>query len=331
MDVANASLYDGGSAMAEAVIMATAATNRSKIIIAETVNPLHRQVVDTYHAARPVEILTVRRANGQIDLEHLKSLVNDQTACVVISQPNLYGMLEDIQSIEPIVHAVGAKLILSVEPVAQLVLTTPGELGVDIVCGEGQPLGIPMSFGGPTFGFFAVKKELIRLLPGRLAARTTDVDGKPGYVLTLQTREQHIRRDKATSNICTNQAFCATMATAYLSLLGKEGMKEVALLSMERAQYFANAISKYDGFSLYWNGPFVRELAIRTPKPAKEIIAAMVERHGILPGVDAGQWDESLRNCLIVAFTEKRTFAEIDQFVTLLSHFSTANVAETVA
>ena len=191
--------------------------------------------------------------------------------------------------------------------------------------GEGQPLGISVSFGGPLLGFFAVKKDLVRSMPGRLSGRTTDVDGNPGFTLVLQTREQHIRREKATSNICTNQALCATTAAVYLTLLGKTGLRRVALLSSEKAHQAAEAITALDGFELYYNQPFVREFAVRTPKPAQQIILAMVER-SILPGIDAGRWYKGLDDCLIVALTEKRTGEEIGRLVDGLKELSTSGV-----
>jgi len=209
---------------------------------------------------------------------------------------------------------VGGKLIMAVDMIAQALLKTPGEYGADITVAEGQPLGIPVSFGGPLLGMFAVKKDLVRFMPGRLVARTKDVEGKPGYVLTLQTREQHIRREKATSNICTNQALCATTASVYLSLLGKEGLRQVALLSTERAHAAAERIFSVEGFTPYFSGPFVREFAVKTPRPATDIILAMLEK-GIVPGVDAGRWYQGMDNCMIVAATEKRTDAEIDRLI----------------
>ncbi|MCM2272952.1 MAG: aminomethyl-transferring glycine dehydrogenase subunit GcvPA, partial [candidate division Zixibacteria bacterium] len=206
MDIANASMYDGASAAAEAVIISTAVTKRHKVVIAESVNPLYREVIHTYLSGRNVEIVTVPLKNGVTDLGKLEDLVDEKTACVLIGQPNFFGMLEEIEPVEKIIHKVGGKLILHVDLVAQALLTTPGDYGADIAIAEGQPLGISVSYGGPLLGVFAVKKDMVRFMPGRIAARTKDLDGKTGFVLTLQTREQHIRREKATSNICTNQA-----------------------------------------------------------------------------------------------------------------------------
>ena len=230
-----------------------------------------------------------------------------------------------VEQVEEIIHKVGGKLIMAIDPIAQAIIKTPGDYNADIVIGEGQPLGIPVSFGGPLLGFFAAKKELVRYMPGRIAARTKDVDGKEGFVLTLQTREQHIRREKATSNICTNQALCATAASIYMTLMGKEGLKDVALLSAEKAQQTAARIYNIEGLSPYFKGPFVREFTVKTTIPAVEVILSMVKEK-VLPGIDAGRWFKGLDNCLIVALTEKRTNEEIDRFVNSLKELSRSGV-----
>ncbi len=325
MDVANASMYDGASAAAEAVNISTGITKRHKVVIAETVNPLYREVITTYLQGRHLEIVSAPMKDGVTDLNRLEDIVDEQTACVLIGQPNFFGLLEDVEPVEKIIHKVGGKLIMAVDLVSQALLKTPGELGADFCIAEGQPLGIPVSFGGPLLGVFAAKKENVRFMPGRIVARTKDVDGKTGFVLTLQTREQHIRREKATSNICTNQALCATAASVYLSLLGKTGLKKVALLSAERAHKAAEQISRLDGFEMFFKGPFVREFAVKTPFPATEIILAMLEK-GFLPGVDASRWYKGIGNCLIVALTEKRSEAEINGLVAGLKELKTSGV-----
>jgi glycine dehydrogenase subunit 1 len=261
-----------------------------------------------------MQIVTAPMSSGVTDSGRLTEIVDNQTACVIVGQPNFFGQLEDLTSIAEAIHSVGGKLVAIVDPIAQAILKTPAECGADIVVGEGQPLGIPMSFGGPLLGFFAARKELIRSLPGRIVGRTTDVDGRDGFVLTLQTREQHIRRDKATSNICTNQALCATTAAVYMSLLGKTGLKQAALLSAEKAQTVAQRLCELDGFELWFDGPFVREVAIRTKLPAKQIIQKLTALN-ILPGIDAGRWYPGFENCLILATTEKRTDQEIDRLI----------------
>ena len=325
MEVANASMYDGATAAAEAMVMAMRINGRDKLVVSETVNAVYREVIQTYVSGREVELVTVPMKDGVTDMEKLKDAVDDKTACVLISQPNFFGLLEDVEAVGEIVHAVGGTFVMNVEPISQAVLKKPSECGADIVVGEGQPVGIPLSFGGPLVGFFAARKELARQMPGRISGRTQDVDGKPGFTLILQTREQHIRREKATSNICTNQALCATAAAIYMTLLGKQGLKRVALLSMERAQKLAEKIAATDGFELYFDGPFVREFAIKTPIPAQDVIQSMLDKN-ILPGIDAGRWYKGMENCLIVAATEKRTDDEIDRFVDGLKELRNSGV-----
>jgi len=312
MEVANASLYDGATAVAEAVLLAFRATRRDRAVVSETVNPVYREVTKTYLRGRDIELVTIPMKAGLSDYERIESALDDKTACLMVAQPNFFGLLEDADIASKLAHKVGGKLIMSVDPIAQALLMTPGEIGADIVIAEGQPLGMPLSFGGPLLGLIAARKELVRNLPGRIVGRTTDVDGKEGFVLTLQTREQHIRREKATSNICTNQALCATIATVYLTLMGKRGLKQAALLSAERAQQTQTSICGVEGYEPYFDGPFVREFPIRTPVPAQEVVSKMTEK-GILAGVDAGRWFEGMDSCLIVAATEKRTTSEITQ------------------
>ncbi|HOP07850.1 MAG TPA: aminomethyl-transferring glycine dehydrogenase subunit GcvPA [candidate division Zixibacteria bacterium] len=310
MEVANASMYDGATASAEALLMAARVTRRDKLVVSETVSPLFRDVIATYLSGRDMELVVVPMLDGHTDLDGLKSQVDDKTAAVLIAQPNFFGLIEEAEAVAEIAHNIGAKLVMAVDPISQALLKTPAECGADIVVGEGQPLGMPLSYGGPLLGFFAARKDLVRQVPGRIASRTKDVDGRDGFVLTLQTREQHIRREKATSNICTNQALCATTAAVYLTLMGRQGLKQVALLSAERAQETARAMFALGNFEPYFEGPFVREFAVKTPIPAKQIIQDMVES-GVLPGIDAGRWYRSLPNCLIVAATEKRTAQDI--------------------
>ena len=312
MDVANASLYDGASALAEAVILAVRATQRSKVVVAESVNPLYREVLTTYLSGREVECVTLPLTEGRCHPDQLGKMIGPDVAAVAVAQPNFLGLLEEIEMIGEKAHGAGAKFICAVDPIVQAILKPAGECGADIVVGEGQPLGLPLAFGGPLLGFFAARKDLVRMIPGRLVGRTTDVEGREGFVLTLQTREQHIRRDKATSNICTNQALCATTAAAYLSLLGKEGLRRVALLSAEAAQAAAASLGRVEGVELYFGkAPFVREFAVKLPIPARQVVLALVER-GVLPGIDAGRWYAGMGDCLIVAATEKRTAEEIE-------------------
>ncbi len=310
MDVANASMYDGATAAAEACLMAAKATRRKKVLVSEAVNPLYREVIATYFSGRELALVTIPMEKGRTSFSRLEEAIDKDTAGVLISQPNFFGLLEEVTEISELIHKAGGLLLVSVDPIAQALLTPPGEYEANIVTGEGQPLGLPLSFGGPLLGFFAAKKNLIRSIPGRIAARTKDVDGKTGFVLVLQTREQHIRREKATSNICTNQALCATAASVYLTLMGKTGIKNVALLSMEKAHQAAEAIYALDGFEPYFDAPFVREFAVKTPIPAAVIIERMAS-HNILAGIDAGRWYKDMDDCLLVAGTEKRTDEEI--------------------
>ncbi len=318
MDVANASMYDGGSAAAEAITLSVGSKGKSKVLISETVNPLFRQVIDTYISGRDIEVVLIPQKNGITDLDKLENSIDDNTACVLLSQPNFFGLLEDIEAAGEMIHKSGGFLIAAVDPISAALLKTPGDCGVDIVVGEGQPLGIPLNFGGPLLGFFAVKEKLIRNIPGRLAARTVDTDGKPGFVLTLQTREQHIRRNKATSNICTNQALCATTALVYMTLMGKVGLRQVALLSMDKTHRIAEKICSLNGYEQYFDGPYLREVAIKTPVPAKEIIDKLIYKNNILPGIDVGRFYYGMENCLLLSATEKRTESEIEALVKAL-------------
>ncbi|MFZ5981446.1 MAG: aminomethyl-transferring glycine dehydrogenase subunit GcvPA, partial [Candidatus Zixiibacteriota bacterium] len=298
---------------------------RNRVVISAAVSPLYREVIKTYLSGKEVDLVTVPLADGRTDLAKLEDTIDENTACVLLAQPNFFGLLEEVDAVEKMIHPVDGLLLLAVDPIAQAILKTPAEYGADIALGEGQPLGMPLSFGGPLLGFFAANKKLIRTMPGRIAARTKDVDGKPGFVLTLQTREQHIRRDKATSNICTNQALCATTAAVYISLLGKTGIKQVALLSAEKARKTADRIAKLDGYELYFKAPFVREFAVKTPRPAKEVIETLLKKN-ILAGVNAGRWYEGLDDCLIIALTEKRTETQINNLVESLKELAASNV-----
>jgi glycine dehydrogenase subunit 1 len=321
MDIANASMYDGASAAAEAVHLAINHTKRNRILISETINPLFRDVIKTYLSGLKIEIVIVPSRDGLTDYDRLKELIGDSIAGVVLSQPNFFGLIENVEVVAEMIHRVGGLMITAVDPISAALLKSPAECGADIAIGEGQPLGIPLNFGGPLLGFFAAKRELMRLLPGRIVARTVDEAGNPGFVLTLQTREQHIRREKATSNICTNQALCATTATVYLSLLGKVGLKRVALLSMEKTHKAVSAISMIVGYKPYFAGNYIREIAIKTPVPAKNIIENCINKHEVLPGIDLGRFYPNMKDGLLMAVTEKRTDEEINMLVKSLKDF----------
>ena len=254
MDVANASIYDGASSLAEAVLMAHSVTGRDVIALSRGVNPLYRQVVETYAEGPGLKLKSVALGDGVTDLDALGKSVTPKTAAVVVQYPNFFGCLEDVKAAGDIAHAAGALLIVVADPVNLGLLTPPGALGADIVVGEGQGLGVPMSYGGPNLGVFAAKQELVRRMPGRLVGATVDVDGQRGFVLTLQTREQHIRREKATSNICTNVALCALMATVYVAIMGKRGLRKVGELSVAKAHYAAKTFAAIPGVRLRYVG-----------------------------------------------------------------------------
>ena len=318
MDVANASIYDGASSLAEAALMAHAVTERSEIVLARGVNPLYRRVVATYCDGPGIRLRDVPAPDGILDLAAAGKLVTKKTAALVVQSPNFYGILEDVAAAAELAHAAGALLIVVADPVNLGVLEGPGRLGADIAVGEGQGLGVPMSFGGPNLGVFAVKAALVRRMPCRLVGATVDRDGARGFVLTLQTREQHIRRAKATSNICTNVALCALMATIYLATLGKQGLQRVGELSTAKAHYAADQLTRIPGVSLRFAQPFFKEFTLRLPKSPTSVVARLAKRR-ILPGVPLKTYDRTLADSLLVAVTEQRTKDEIDAFAGALA------------
>ncbi len=320
MDVANASLYDGATALAEACQLSHAHNRKSEFLIAGTLNPNYKMVVDTACAGRKLVFKSFINEEGTCNLEELAANISDKTSAVIVQHPNAYGNLEDVYEIEKIAHSKGALLIVSVDPISLGILQAPGTYNADIVVAEGQPFGIPMSYGGPYLGLFATKQELVRKIPGRLSGVTVDSEGVQSYVLTLQTREQQIKREKATSNICTNQGLFMLTATIYLSLMGKEGIKEVAEQSFAKAHYFAEKVKQIPGFSLLNDKPFFREFLLMTPvAPAKIIEEA--EKQGILGGIDTAKFPDCKLG-LLVAFTEKRTVAEMDKYLDFLKQFA---------
>jgi len=318
MDVANASLYDGGSSLAEGVLMAHAVTGRDGIVLSRGVNPLYRQVVETYVEGPSLRISSSPLADGITDGDALKKAVTDKTAAVVVQYPNFFGCLEDVKGAAEIAHAAGALLIVVADPVNLGLLEPPGALGADLVVGEGQGLGVPMSFGGPNLGVFAAKQELVRRMPGRLVGATVDLDGQRGFVLTLQTREQHIRREKATSNICTNVALCALMATIYVSIMGKRGIRKVGELSVAKAHYAATAFSRVPGVRLRFGAPFFKEFTLQLPKAPDRVVKRLAKDR-ILAGLPLKAFDRQYKDCLLVAVTEKRTREEIDAYAAALA------------
>ncbi|MGH7268511.1 MAG: aminomethyl-transferring glycine dehydrogenase subunit GcvPA [Candidatus Rokuibacteriota bacterium] len=317
MDVTNASIYDGGSALAEAALMAHGITDREQILVSAALSPLARRVAVTYCAGPRLPIRTVPWTDGVTDLDALRKAVTEKTAAVMIQYPNFFGCLEDLDAAAAIAHDKGALLVVSVDPIALGLLRPPGEAGADIVVGEGQPLGSPTTYGGPYLGLFACRKELVRRMPGRLVGATVDTSGRRGFVLTLQTREQHIRREKATSNICTNVALVALAATIYLALMGKEGLRKVATLSTARAHYAADVLGRVPGVAPRFGAPFFKEFVLKLPKSPDRVLRALRKRK-ILGGVGLGQFDRALKDSLLVAVTESRTRAEIDRYAEAL-------------
>lgn len=317
MDISNASLYDGATAIGEAVIMAMSINNRKKAIVSNAVHPNYRQVLRTYVAGFDIEVVESPYTAGVTDVGQLKNMLDETVSCVVVQYPNFFGSIEPLQALADAVHAAGALLIVSVDPISLGLLTPPGAYGADIVVGEGQPLGISAGFGGPFLGLFACRKEYMWKMPGRVVGETVDADGNRAFTLTLQTREQHIRREKATSNICTNQALIALAATVYLSALGKNGLRQVAELSFQKAHYAQKEICSRAGYSVPWQVPFFKEFVIKCDKPVAEINEKLLE-NGILGGLDLGKYYPELENHVLLCVTERRRKDEIDRLVELL-------------
>ena len=313
MDVANASVYDGGTALYEACQMALMATRRGRIVMDGGVNPVYRKMLYTYTANLSIDFAEVPVTRGQSDRDHIFDALDDDTAAVILQNPNFFGVIDDHEDIVRHCHNKGILVIQSVYPIAMSVLKPPGDIGVDIVTGEGQSLGIPLSFGGPYLGFMATRDKLLRRLPGRLVGRTVDAEGRGAFVLTLQAREQHIRREKATSNICTNEALCALRAHIYLSLLGKEGLKEVANLCYAKAHYAKERFDAISGVEVMKSSPTFNEFTIRVDGDAGELAEKLIER-GIAPGLPLGRFYKGMESHLLVAVTEKRTKYEISTF-----------------
>jgi glycine dehydrogenase subunit 1 len=314
MDVANASLYDGATAATEAVLMSLAATRRTaRVVTTSAVHPEYRQVLETYLANRETEVVTVDAPHGMLTPEALAEAIDDQTACVLVQHPNFFGNLEQVNRLAEITHAAGALFIVAVDPMSLGLLKRPGDYGADIVVAEGQGLGNPMSFGGPFLGIMACREKFLRGMPGRVTGQTTDRHGNRCWVLTLQTREQHIRREKATSNICTNQGLLALRATIYLSLMGPEGMREAGDLCLRKAHYAAQQLCADDRFELAFPGPFFKEFVVRDSRNRVEELVSTALDSGLMAGIPLGRWYPHLEDCLLVTVTERRTRAEIDR------------------
>jgi glycine dehydrogenase subunit 1 len=319
MDVSNASLYDGGSAVAEAVLMALAVTGRSgNVLVAQSVHPEYRRTLETYLANLDARIVTLPTPGGFLDPDDVKRAVDDQTICVIAQHPNFFGCLEEVEALAAAAHSKGALFIVSFDPISLGLLKRPGQYGADIAIAEGQCLGNIMSYGGPYLGILACRQEYVRKMPGRIVGQTVDHHGKRCWVLTLQTREQHIRREKATSNICTNQGLMALKATVYLTALGPEGLRETAELCTRKAHYAAEQLAQVPGLQLRFNRPFFKEFTIQSAAPVPALLAQL-PRAGYHAGLPLGRWYQELANCFSVAVTEKRTRAEIDGLVSRLA------------
>jgi glycine dehydrogenase subunit 1 len=317
LEVSNASLYDGGTALFEAALTAMRVTRRSKIVVDTSVNALWREMLATYTANLDAELVTVEHESGRANREAIARAVDDRTAAVLCQNPSFFGCLDDLSDVAETAHAAKALLVTATYPIALGIVKTPGEMGADIAVGEGQCLGLPMAFGGPWLGFMAATKKCMRKMPGRMAGRTVDADGNEGFVLTLQAREQHIRREKATSNICTNQGLCALGAIVYLSLLGKQGLADLARLNADLGAYAAEKLTAGKARLRFPDAPVFNEFVLQLPRPAGQVAADLLQR-GIAAGIPLGRWHGQMGDCLLVAVTESRTAAEIDAYAEAL-------------
>ncbi|MBN1794647.1 MAG: aminomethyl-transferring glycine dehydrogenase subunit GcvPA [Candidatus Omnitrophica bacterium] len=327
MPVANASLYDGASACAEAAILALRAQGKNRVALARSLNPFYARTVATYLKGLGTEIVEIPYTEGgQVDTGCLADIAGT-VSCVIVQSPNFFGVIEDMKAIGEIIHDTDALFVASVNPVSLGVLAPPGECGADIAVGDVQVFGNTLSFGGPYAGFFAVAAALMRKIPGRVCGMTQDREGRRGFVLTLQTREQHIRREKATSNICTNEALCTLASCVYLSLLGRQGIEELARLNVQKAHYACEVLSAIDGVTPYFSGPFFNEFVITLDSAIPlDALEERMLKQGILPGLRLGRFFSDLERCLLVCVTEARTREEIDRFAAALKQILKENL-----
>lgn len=317
MEIANASLYDGGTALYEAAMVAMRVTGRRKIVVDEGVNPVYRKILYAYTKNLNIEFAEIPVSHGQSARKDMFKYFDDKTAAVILQNPNFFGAIDDHSDIIENAHSAGALAVESVYPISLGMLKNPREMGADIATGEGQSMGLPLSFGGPYLGFMAVKKEFARKIPGRIVGATVDKEGRRGFVLTLQAREQHIRREKATSNICSNEALCALRALIYLSSLGKEGLRELAELNYDKAEYAKAVLGKIKGVEVKKSSPTFNEFTVLLPKDAGEAVEKMVA-HNFLAGLPLGRYYKGMEKYLLVAVTEKRTKEEIENYAKAL-------------
>jgi glycine dehydrogenase subunit 1 len=314
--VSNASLYDGATACAEAAIMAVDSTRRNTILVSETVHPETRQVLKSYMHSRDIKMVEIPMADGVTDPEMLKKLIDADSAAVIVQNPNFFGIVEDFTEIEKITHGNKSLLVSSVDPISLAILKKPAEYGADIAVGDAQVLGNNLNYGGPYIGFMAVTSKLMRRMPGRMVGQSVDVDGRRAFVLTLQAREQHIRRYKATSNICSNQSLNALIAAIYMVTMGKKGLREVALQVTEKAYYAARKITAGGKYRLAFDKPFFREFALIGPKDA-DLVNKELLKNNILGGYNLKK-EYGIENGVLLCVTEKRTKQEIDRLAELM-------------
>lgn len=317
MEVSNASLYDGGTALYEAMMMAIRITGRERVIMDGGVSPIYRKILKTYTHHLNFQFEETPVVHGQSSREEIEKLLDKKTAVVILQNPNFFGAIDDFTDIIEKAHAQGALVIVSVYPVSLGLLKTPAEMGADIVTGEGQSLGLPLNFGGPYLGFMCVKKQFVRKMPGRIVGQTVDAQGRRCFVNTLQAREQHIRREKATSNICTNVSLCAIQAAVFMSMIGREGLKEMARLNLDKAEYTKQCLEKIKGVQVKRSSPTFNEFTACLPKDASQVVAQMITK-GFAAGFPLGRYYKGMENYLLVAVTEKRTKQEIDNYAKAL-------------
>jgi glycine dehydrogenase subunit 1 len=319
MEVANASMYDGASAVAEAVLMANRITKRNKVLISSAMHPEYRQVVNSFMRGNGIEIHEIPYTeDGKTDRDYIEKNVDESVAAVVLQSPNYFGVIESLSGLKESLEPKGALFVACVtEALSLAILKPPGEHGADIVAAEGQSYGLPVSYGGPYVGLFACKQKYLRQMPGRVCGETVDQQGRQAFTLTLSTREQHIRREKATSNICTNQGLCALAASIYLATMGKNGLKELAELNLKKAHYLKTKLAKISGYSVKFSGETFNEFVLECPKPAKAIQEALLEQN-IIAGVPLGGDYSELENGLLVCVTETNSVEEMDRFATAL-------------
>ncbi len=319
LDVSNGSHYDGATSLAEAALLACRHTDRTRVLMARSLHPHYRRAIKTYLEGTPYQVSEFGfDASWGFDAPDLESRLGPDVAGVILQSPNFFGVIEKLEGLSEKLHELGTLLIMSAHPLSMAVLKTPGELGADVAAGEGQPLGVPLSFGGPYLGYFAVTRALMRRIPGRLAGMSADSEGRRAFTLTLQAREQHIRRERASSNICTNQALCALAACVYMTLMGKQGMREAAEINMDRAWHLRERISKLKGFQADITLPIFNEFVVKSQKPFSQI-EARLKAERILPGIDLAKFYPEAKNQFLVCATETKSPADIERFVEALS------------